>query len=279
MKMKNCCAIVVCACLCPAFGQSIDGPAPAGQPTLLEKLIGHPVNPNEPPSAALTHFLTRYDRGPRELLVSGRYIPVPFLYFGPSLMPDGYRIWAMRAEGGISMDAKHLLGKALAAFDDGKKDDDGTGINRKGHDRYLAAEAYFRPAIPGWSEMLFFGGGYRWSQLSTSNYTKAGSRWEPGGGYDWFHRRCEDCLRSFSARFEVNWVLAGKDWQNGSHGPVIDVTIPSPREKRHLFLRESIAVLRFHDTVTDPNNPPLLRAERSNRHFTSYGDVGILYRF
>jgi len=32
---------------------------------------------------------------------------------------------------------------------------------------------------------------------------------QPGGGYGYFHRRCAECLRSFSARFEVNWILGG----------------------------------------------------------------------
>jgi hypothetical protein len=274
--------IVACAYVHPAVGQSTaaDNPAPAGkQPTLLEKLIGRSSTDPDHPSAELVHFLTRYERGPREKLVSGRYIPLPFFYLGPSIMPDGYRPLALRAETGLSMDARHILWKALAAFDNDRKDNDGTGPNPKGHDRYLAGEAYFRPAISGWSEMFFLGAGYRWSQLSTSNYTKSGSRWQPGGGYDWFHRRCAECLRSISARFEVNWILAGKDWQNGSHGPTWDMTIPSPREKRHLFFRVSTALLRYHDTVTDPNNPSLVRAERSSRHFTSFGDEGILYRF
>jgi len=278
--------IVACACVRPAFGQNAapESPVPAGKdPALLEKLIGQSSTDPPHPSAELVHFLNRYNRGPREKLVSGRYIPVPFFYSAYSVMPPGYRPFALRAEAGLAMDAKHIVWKALAAFDNGRKDNDGTGPNPKGHDRYLATELYFRPAIPGWSEdwarNFFLGGGYRWSQLSTSNYTKSGSRWQPGGGYDWFHRRCVECLRSISARFEVNWILAGKDWQNGSHGPTWEITIPSTREKRHLFFHQTAALLRFHDTVTDPNNPSLVRAERSNRHFSGFGDTGILWRF
>jgi hypothetical protein len=49
---------------------------------------------------------------------------------------------------------------------------------------------------------------------------------------------CPECKRDFSMRIAMDWVMAGSDWQNGSHGPEITVSFPTPREKRHLFLQE-----------------------------------------
>jgi hypothetical protein len=215
----------------------------------------------------------------REEMVSGRFIPTPFLSLGPSLMGGGYGALAYRVEGGLNVEATHVVFRALAAYDNGHKVNDGDQPNPKGHDRYLESALYFRPARPGWTRMFYFGGGYRWSQLSTTNYTKGGSRYEIGGGYDWFLRPCEACLRDLSMRFSLDWVTAGTDWQNGSHGPNLKLTWPSPREKRHWFYRQQIGVYRFHETITEPTNVPLTRLQRSHKSMDSFLDFGVIYRF
>jgi hypothetical protein len=215
----------------------------------------------------------------REDLVSGRPIPVPVLTLGPSLMGGGYAVFAYRAEGGLNMEATHIVFHALAAYDNGHKVDDGDQPNPKGHDRYLEGAIYFRPARPGWTRMFYLGAGYRWSQLSTTNYTKGGSRPEFGGGYDWFLRSCSACRRDYSMRIEMNWLAAGSDWQNGSHGPETNLIWPSPREKRHWFYHEKIAVYRFHETITEPSNLPLTRQQLSHRSFNGFTDFGVTYRF
>ncbi|MGB2606530.1 MAG: hypothetical protein WBC78_23200, partial [Candidatus Sulfotelmatobacter sp.] len=129
----------------------------------------------------------------REDHVSGRPIPVPIFTLGPSLMGGGYALFAYRIEGGLNMEATHVVFHAIAAYDNGRKVDDDDEPNPKGHDRYLESAIYYRPARPGWKRMFYFGGGYRWSQLSTTNYTKGGARPEFGGGYDMFLRVCRPC--------------------------------------------------------------------------------------
>lgn len=215
----------------------------------------------------------------REDQVSGRPIPVPVLTFGPSLMGGGYGVLAYRTEGALNMEATHIVFHALAAYDDGRKVDDNDQPNPKGHDRYLESGIYFRPARPGWTRMFYLGAGYRWSQLSTTNYTKGGSRPEFGGGYDLFVRSCSACRRNYSMRIEINWLTAGSDWQNGSRGPETNLVWPSPREKRHWFYHEKIGIYRFHESVTEPTNIPLTRLQCSQRSLDSFFDLGVSYRF
>lgn len=123
------------------------------------------------------------------------------------------------------------------------------------------------------------GNAYFCVQLSTTNYTKGGSRYELGGGYDWFLRRCEACQRDFSMRVTVDWITVGTDWQNGSHGPNVTITMPSLREKHHWFWRESLGVYRFHTSVTEPGNVSLTRRQLAERSFDAFADFGVLYRF
>lgn len=219
----------------------------------------------------------RYDR---EDAVSGRLIPMPYLSVGPSLMGGmGYAEFAYRAEAGVNLEGTHLVFRALGAYDNGRKVDDNDQPNPKGHDRHLEGAIYFRPALPGWSRQLFFGGGFRWNQLSTTNYTKGGSRYQLGGGYDWFQRLCEACRRDASMRVTVDWITAGTDWQNGSHGPIVTLTIPSPREKRHWFWRESVGVFIFHTSVTESGNVSLTREQRAQKGLGNIVDSAVIFRF
>jgi len=215
----------------------------------------------------------------REDWVSGRPIPHPSLYLGPSLLGGGYGILAYTARGAVNIEATHFIFGASGGYDNGHKVDDGTGPNPKGHDRYLDGGLYLRPAIYGWSRRLYFGGGYTWSQLSTTNYTKGGARYYLGGGYDLFLRACIACRRDLSMRINMNWLTAGTDWQNGSHGPSTSITMPSPREKRHWFLSETLSIYRFHQTITEPTNLPLVQFQEGKKSFDGFADFGVIYRF
>jgi hypothetical protein len=219
------------------------------------------------------------DHFDREDWVSGKPIPRPYIYFGPSFMGGGYAMFAYTLEAGMNIEATHFITRADASYDNGHKVDDGTGPNPKGRDRYLDGAFYFRPALPGWKRGLYFGGGYKWNELSTTNYHKESGRYMVGGGYDWFLRVCESCRRDLSMRLNVDWVTAGNDWENGSHGPDITVTMPSPREHRHWFLRQEIGIYMFHTTVTETDNAFLTRQQRAEKSYDSFAEVGMQYRF
>jgi len=178
-----------------------------------------------------------------------RLVPHPDVYIAPSLMPAGYAIGAIRAEVGLNVESCHLLANAGTAYDNGRAANDNGPPNPKGHDRYLDGGIYFRP-----------------------------SRWF-SGGYDLIQRPCSTCRPVFSMRIEGNWFTAGNDWEDGSHGMEISISLPSPRETNHCFFLERVSVITAHQTVTDRSNIPLTLSQRANRSVTCYGSFGIVYRF
>jgi hypothetical protein len=204
--------------------------------------------------------------------------PHPYVYVALSLMPTGYVIGAIRAEGGLKVESCHWVIQAGAAYDNGRAANDNGPPNPKGHDRYLDGGIYFRPG-KWFSGASFFGVGWRWSQHSTTNYTKAGNRPQFGGGYDLMRRPCSTCTRDFSMRVEGNWFTAGNDWQDGSHGMEISISLPSPRETSHWFFQERVAVFTSHQTVTDRTNMQMTLSQRAHRSLTCDASLGIVYRF
>ena len=56
---------------------------------------------------------------------------------------------------------------------------------------------------------------------------------------------------------EGNWFTAGNDWQNGSHGVEVSMSIPSPRKREHCFYQRRTAIYSSHETVIEPENTPL----------------------
>lgn len=64
-----------------------------------------------------------------------------------------------------------------------------------------------------------------------------------GGAYDLYfdHQGSHpddpvSLMSGMSARFTVNWVMTGTNWQNGSHGPDFGIIMPRPiREAAFVF--------------------------------------------
>jgi hypothetical protein len=195
-------------------------------------------------------------------------------------MPGGYAPLAAYGELGGDVERSPGLAHAHFGYDNGHKTDDGDQPNPKGHDRYLNFSGYWRIRH---HQKWFAGGGWRWSQLSTTNYTKGGSRPFFGGGYDlYFDRRGtrpEDVGDYLSARFTLNYFTSGTDWQNGSHGIDFGLWMPRPIEKRHLFFAYRLLLYRANETVTEPTNLPLTQQQRADRFFDSTVSIGVMYRF
>jgi hypothetical protein len=206
-----------------------------------------------------------------------RLVPHPYVYVAPSLMPAGYAVGAVRGEGGLNVESCHSVMTGGAAYDNGRAANDKGPPNPKGHDRYLDGEVCFRPKL--FSGRSFVGVGWRWNQHSTTNWTKTANRPQFGGGYDWIERPCSTCRLDFSMRLEGKWFMAGNDWQDGSHGMEISMSIPSPRETGHWFYEQRTLIYSFHNTVPKSDNTPLALSGRAHRLFTGYVSFGILYRF
>lgn len=216
-------------------------------------------------------------------------LPRPYVAGGLSLMPGGYKALAYRLQGGLYWNPKHAVADVFGAYDNGTKSNDGTNLNFKGHDRYLQGFLAYKQG------RNFFGAGASWNQLSTTNYTKgsdplsalAQGNIHPrfGGGHDWLRD-------NFSLRGLVEYVLPPlhesvnypngvvcQGCGNGVQGPEFTVFIPSPELARHLFYRMSVGIYEFHDTITDPTNALLLKAEDNNRHATATTSFQLMYRF
>ena len=205
-----------------------------------------------------------------------RLTPHPYLYVGPSLMPAGYRIAAVRFEGGLDVESTRVLVQVGAAYDNARAAHDAGQQAPSSHDYYLDGVIAYRPEWP-FSGRGFVGIGERWSQFSTTNYTTTAHRPQFGGGFDLV--RASYPTREFSMRIAANWFTAGNDWRDGNHGVEASLSIPSLRKTGHWFYQERIGVYSFHSTVTDRTKIPLAPSQRAERSLTSYVDFGILYRF
>jgi hypothetical protein len=190
-------------------------------------------------------------------------------------MGGGYAPLAYSAGAGISEESTHIIFDVGGAYDNGhKRTPPNQPDNPNGHDRHLQGRLYYRSA-----HRWFVGAGWRWGQLSTTNFTKGNAGPSIGGGYDLVSRSCESCRPTFSARLSVDWLMAGNDWQNGTHGPHFVITLPTPHEKGHWFFSDGVGIYRFHTTVTEPLNVPLTALQRSQRQFAAWAECGIAYRF
>jgi hypothetical protein len=201
------------------------------------------------------------------------WFPRPFLLAGAGLNGGGYQTVSGLGGAGLMLDSKHFAWHGEGYYNAARKTNDGTGNNPKGHDRGLVSSVYLR-----FSNRWLLGAGARWSQLSTTNYTK--TQWRPtfGVGLDYFDWQCQDC-DNFSTRLFLDYVLPGSDWRNGLNGPLFSMYIPSPARHKHWFLRETFGVFVFHDTVTDPTDRQLTREQTSHHSVTSFAELTMMYRF
>lgn len=194
-------------------------------------------------------------------------IPHPFVSAGLSLAGGGYRLSAFRGGVGIELENRSFFAIATAAYDNDRMTNDASQPNPKGDDRYLAGGVYFRSPWQLPRGTFLVGAGWQWNQLPTTNYTKTANRPQLGAAYDLFHLFRLHCSHDFSSlRIAMNWIMTGDDWQNGTHGPEIVLSFPSPHGKRHLFLEGCTGIYRSHETVTEPTNLPLARAQRTLAH-------------
>lgn len=223
------------------------------------------------------------------------YLPQPYVGFGASLMPAGYANLAFRGQGGVYEDYKHIVSDVFLAIDNGKKSNDGTLYNIKGHDDYANAFIAWRPKTD-----TYYGFGPRWSELISSNYTKGTNLFQSVSsgdfrvqaviGHDWggTYRN-----KAWAIRTQVNYVfppfhenitypatstspeVVCSGCGNGVQGPEISLFFPSPSVSKHWTFAETFGIYEFHDTYTIPGGYP---GER-NRHVMATADFVIRYFF
>lgn len=214
--------------------------------------------------------------------------PRPYVTGGVDLMPAGYASLALQGTAGFEWNPKYLAFDAYAGYDNGRKANDNTANNYSGHDRFL--RAFVGPKIGPW----YAGVGARFSQLSTTNYTKGGNvfsagSWHPeiGGGRDFSTRKTPLFMRVqalYMARpsKEVTHYPSGLSCDgcgSGSHGADITLWFPSPEHSGHFFAKMNVVLFRFHDSITDPKNIPLTRQQTGNGHLGNSAELMIGARF
>jgi hypothetical protein len=214
--------------------------------------------------------------------------PRPYLLGGADLMPSGYASLAVQGGGGIEWETRYSVFDSYAGYDNGRKANDNTLNNYKGHDRLLRG-------FLGYKQGPWYAGvGARWSQLSTTNYTKGGDpfsagSWHPEAGFgrDWNARTAPLFLRTqilymFREQREVTdypgqppCVGCG----SGSQGADISLWFPSPEHKGHWFYKMNVVLFAFHDSFTDPTNVALTNEQAANKHLGDVTEFSLGYRF
>ena len=200
--------------------------------------------------------------------------PRPYVTGGLGLMPAGYASTAFQGTAGFEWNPKYAVFDGYVGYDNGRKDNDNTAFNYKGRDRFV--RAFIGPKLGLW----YIGVGARYSQLSTSNYSKGGSpfdagSWHPevGLGRD-FSTRSTPLFMRLQALYmarpskEVTHYPSGVSCDgcgNGSHGLDVTLWFPSPEHSGHFFAKMNIVLFRFHTTVTEPDNIPLTIQQESQR--------------
>lgn len=191
----------------------------------------------------------------------------PFVVGELDLNGGGYQPFSESFGAGLDLESKHVLGEIEADYENARKTNDGTVNNKKGHERFLKGFAAAK-----FGNGFFAGGGLRWSETSTTNYTKQG--WGPmfGGGKDLIGDR-------YSARLQAFYHGAGNDKINGVQGVEIGFYMPSPATKGHFFFRETVDIDVFHATVQPGATPAQIALYDSQHSAATYLTTGILIRF
>jgi hypothetical protein len=203
--------------------------------------------------------------------------PHPYIEVGPSL---GDTV-ALNTKGGVDLELKHFVFNAEAAYVfHSLKTNDNTVGNVKGHARELGGFAFYRPN--NW----YYGGGVRWSQESTTNYTKEHKFFEVGGGKDLLRERYSLRLQALYllpfARNEIVFFPSSPSCHlcgNEAQGVDINFWIPSPITNHHVFFHVGDTTEFFHATVTSPSVPTLTALQKSQHSILTWIDLGLVFRF
>ena len=202
-----------------------------------------------------------------ELLLSKPYLPRPYTVTGLSINGSGYSSISGLFGGGFRVDSQRLIGNVEVGYNNARKVNDATIGNRKGHSRTAQARLFYRLR-----NGFYFGGGAQWSQLSTTNYAK--QNWHPNVGVG------KDFLRNtYSLRLQIIYATKGTDKINGSQGPEISLTYPSPSTSHRFFIRPVLGIFRFHTTITDFSSPSLVKSQGGDHHISGYMATSFIFRF
>jgi len=263
MRVPLC--LVVFLCSIAAVGQTTIGSA------------GEPIR--RTPDSTWTHDgpsnrIERFTPGESSVAL-GMKRPRPYFYSGMSLQGNGNAVVNYVVGSGIQQNTQQFLFDGYVEYNNTRNINDNTINNHSGRTRTIYAAPRFR-LRNGW----FFGGGARWSQLSTTNYVKQGWRPFVGGGKDWrIARLSADYL--WTACEHVNrqgCLVPNGQCTNAVRGLDFKWFMPSPMSRSHVLFRMSLSTFWFHTTVTTLD-PILARQQKGEIGIGSVLDYTLQLRF
>lgn len=201
--------------------------------------------------------------------------PRPYFYSGLDLEGNGSTVVNYVIGAGVQENTPHVLFDGYAAYMNTRKTDDNTINNHNGRTRFLYAAPRYR-LKSNW----FVGIGARWTELSTTNYTKQGFRVFAGGGRDWTSTRISaDYLRTVSEHVNRQGCpVPHGQCTNGVQGIDIQWFAPSPSSRSHLLFRMDLTPFWFHTTVTT-TDPVLTRRQQGEISAGSILEYTIVVRY
>lgn len=201
--------------------------------------------------------------------------PRPYFYGGLQLDGNGAAVFDYVIGTGVQETSAHAMFDTYAEYSNTRKTDDNTVNNYSGHTRLLYGAARYRVS-PKW----FVGGGARWVELSTTNYTK--QSWGPfiGGGLD---------IKSDRISLDYLWHAADHVSRKGCPVPNGQCTngdkgfdwqwfMPSPSSRSHVLFRMDVLPFWFHSTVTS-TDPTLTREQRAQLGTGCVLQLTLLFRY
>lgn len=201
------------------------------------------------------------------LIAAVAFAQRPYVEAGASLNSGGYSPFSVNGRAGINVERERVIANFFAGYDTARKRNDGTIGNDKGHIRDLAGTAFYR--FGNWH----MGGGYRFSQTATTNYTKQNGHILAGGGHDWATTRI-DALYLSPALDEYTRYPDGTSCRctNNVQGIEVGIWLPNPHSNHHLFWHQTVTTIWFHDTQFAPN----VQKPHSTATFINFN---LMYRF
>lgn len=177
---------------------------------------------------------------------SQELMPHPFVAGGIQMSNSGVQTVAGVGSVGLTWHPKCLFFEATGDYIAARKSNDNTIGNDSGHTRRLEGVVLY--PVGRWA----FGGGYSYSKLDTTNYSKSSGHPEVGGAFEWKRK---------PVRLQMLYVLPGSDWQNGVQGVKSVLFVPLTK---HIFTRIEGGGYRSYSTVTDPADASTTAMEKSH---------------